>query len=146
MKVWKNLFRKGDKINASEIAVAPGLMLPGAVIVESGSNANGDYVRFGDGTQICFLANVSFESRINTGSGTYADPYRSNIFNWTYPVSFKSYPAISVVTINSLANTPMSTVIRQMSASAASLQGIAMSDVGTDETVMATIIAIGRWK
>lgn len=55
MKVFKNLFGKNDhKIHVDEIAVAPGLLLGGAVIVESGITNDGDgyYVRYGDGTQI----------------------------------------------------------------------------------------------
>ena len=65
MKIWKNLFGKNEKINADEIAVAPGLLLGGAVIVESGSNANGRYVKFGDGTLVC-TREIAFDYTIDT--------------------------------------------------------------------------------
>lgn len=90
MKVFKNLFGKGNKINASEIAVAPNLLLPNAVIVESGSNANGIYVRYGDGTQICTL-------RIDTTDQAITDAYGSLYIGsriWTFPKPFINASAI----------------------------------------------------
>ena len=114
--------------------------------MESGSNANGNYIKWGDGTQICFLANANFGSRINTGSGTYADPYRSNTFTWTYPASFKSLPAVGAIAITSLSNIPTAVIGRNINISNALLQEIAMSSIGTDEAVPATVTAIGRWK
>ncbi|HHT97448.1 MAG TPA: hypothetical protein GXZ90_06110 [Clostridiales bacterium] len=59
MKIWKNLFGNDDKINASEIAVAPGLLLPGAVIVESGDG----YTMWGNGLMI---VEVEFVRAITT--------------------------------------------------------------------------------
>lgn len=80
-KIFKNLFGNGSKIHASEIAVAPGLLLPEAVIVESGNNENGEYVRWGNGLQMCW------------GSGTLS--YSTNFilnFRWTFPKPFISPP------------------------------------------------------
>lgn len=54
MKIFKNLFGNGSKIHADEIAVAPGLLLGSAAIIESGVDTNGKYIKFGDGTMICF--------------------------------------------------------------------------------------------
>ena len=53
MRVLKNLFGDNSKINASEVIVAPGLLLSDAVIVEKGENFNGSWIKFGDGTIIC---------------------------------------------------------------------------------------------
>lgn len=53
MKVFKNLFGRGDKIHVDEIAVAPGLLLGEAVIVESGTNVYGSWLRWGNGLQVC---------------------------------------------------------------------------------------------
>lgn len=61
--------------------------IPTGAIIEQGSNANGTYVRFADGTQICtqhlLAGSITF-----AGAGTLADPYRSLAKNWTYPASF----------------------------------------------------------
>jgi len=48
-------------------------------VIERGSNANGEYVKFADGTLICTLFNkgaVAFNNTSNIG------------FNWTYPMAF----------------------------------------------------------
>jgi hypothetical protein len=58
-----------------------------------GSNANGEYVRYADGTMECWHTIDAGDTRAN-GAGTYADPYRSNAINWTYPASFLSVPAV----------------------------------------------------
>ena|SRR5690606_31393903 len=54
-------------------------------IVEMGSNANGEYVRWENGVQICFVRGVAF-----TGDGT-SDVKTGS---WTHPAAFASPPAI----------------------------------------------------
>lgn len=94
MRVHKNFLETSgqDKIHVDEIAVAPGLLLGGAVIVESGSNANGEYVRWGNGLQVCW-GKKSFTLPPTTHSsstglylvhGSYSDA-----LTITYPKSFK---------------------------------------------------------
>lgn len=54
----------------------------GAAIIARGSNANGEWVRWADGTQVCWINNIS------------ATP-QDGVFSWTYPASFVSKnPAI----------------------------------------------------
>ncbi len=83
MKVFKNLFGNDSKIHVDEIAVVSGLLLGSAVIVESGSNANGEYHRFGDGTQICW--------NFHRLSGYVSNRLRTS---WYYPKAFKTVPAV----------------------------------------------------
>ena len=61
--------------------------VPTGAIIERGSNANGEYVKFADGTMICVSTNRSlvFENASNMRT------------TWTYPASFAS---ISFVTGN----------------------------------------------
>lgn len=62
---------------------AEALYEQGAKIVESGSNTNGRYVRFSDGTQVCTHRLVlSFKShkRLNA--------------TWTYPIAFKPHTVV----------------------------------------------------
>lgn len=54
MRVLKNLLGDGSKIHAGEIQVSDLLNLMESVIVEEGSNDDGDYIRFGSGRQICW--------------------------------------------------------------------------------------------
>lgn len=60
---------------------------PTGAVIESGSNANGEYVRFADGTLICFYDGQS-DTEFAAGATT-------NL-NWTYPSAFKSgtYPMV----------------------------------------------------
>jgi len=53
------------------------------VIISSGSNANGSYVRFGDGTQICYQ---KFDGNLGENSVSAA---------WTFPAAFKSGSVVS---------------------------------------------------
>lgn len=69
MKILKKLFNTSDtKIHIDEIALQIGgapKLLSEAVIVESGSNANGKYIKYGDGTMICYKLNY-YNMSINT--------------------------------------------------------------------------------
>src|SRR5690606_11655606 len=59
-------------------------------IVEQGSNANGEYIRYSNGIQICFLS--VFTSTTSSSGGLAA--------NWTYPAAFIS-PPFTYATVNS---------------------------------------------
>jgi len=82
------------KLPVSGNAVIPGLVgtvsqsggVPTGAIIERGSNANGEYVRFADGTQICFAyreVNLSIDK-------TYGGAYY-NTATWTFPSAFSSF-------------------------------------------------------
>ena len=66
-------------------AVAPGL------IVESGSNSNGHYIRWENGEQVCWIEEVTF-SGITTSDG---EVFHSDRIVWDYPADFVSEPANS---------------------------------------------------
>lgn len=53
-----------------------------SAVVESGSNSNGEYIRFADGTQIC--------THTQTGVASATNATQTN--TWTFPVSFVSSP------------------------------------------------------
>lgn len=82
-------------IDANGKAVIPGVVgtvaqvggVPTGQVVERGSNANGEYVRFADGTQICQIANVAMGS---TQSPSVL--YYSNEVTWTFPAAFANRP------------------------------------------------------
>lgn len=139
MKVHKNFLGTGgqDKIHVDEIAVAPGLLLGGAVIVESGSNADGEYVRFGDGLQICWRR-----------YGTSVPAKTTVTYDWIFPKTFISAPIL-------LCGGGAGTSIRLISygfnlASSATLPNKATAVLYNDHTNAQTIVihmgAIGRWK
>jgi hypothetical protein len=107
----------------------------GGSIIQRGSNSNGEFVRFADGTQICWRRNFSSSNcNISTGEG-----FRSDTNSWTFPVSFSSEPVITFDT----SNTNIWTTSRSNSGTSGSwrLMGF-LSRTG----VSVDAVAFGRWK
>jgi hypothetical protein len=68
---------------AGVLNVPVGLQLAGRNVVESGSNANGNWVRFADGTQLCTFTTGSI------GAGTVVgNSWTSVPATWTFPAAF----------------------------------------------------------
>jgi len=69
----------------------------GTGVIEYGSNANGKYVRFADGTQICWAnltsaINTATENTATTGNQGLTVYIRSAL--WTYPAAFIATPVV----------------------------------------------------
>lgn len=68
--------------------------VPTGAVIERGSNSNGDYVRYADGTQICW-------QRIMTTEGLTDNPH-TNLWvspadiTWTFPAAFSVPPAVTI--------------------------------------------------
>jgi len=68
--------------------------LAGAVIVDSGSNDNGSWVRFGNGLQICWTYVYVWPDA--KPDAAFGNVYRSSVnLLWTYPKAFVEEPAVS---------------------------------------------------
>ena len=66
--------------------------VPTGAVFERGSNANGSYTKFADGTMICYHT-FSVGSIVAAGAGTFDNPYRSNPnVTWTFPAAFSAVP------------------------------------------------------
>jgi hypothetical protein len=77
-------FRRGTLLGA----VSQSAGVPTGAVIERGSNANGQYVRFADGTQICtHFVSVSGAA---TASGQI---FNSPSNTWTFPAGFSNKPA-----------------------------------------------------
>lgn len=103
-------------------------------MIEDGSNADGEYVCFADGTQICWFELSAIN--INFAAGAI---FRSNGMATPFPVAFVSPPAASGEVIsdsNSFAN------VRAYSSSACIISAFRYV-AATGVTVRAG--AIGRW-
>ncbi len=64
---------------------------PTGAVIERGSNANGEFVRFADGTQICTRIGLS-AAAVSTALGAM---FRSADVGWTFPAPFALAPAVS---------------------------------------------------
>jgi hypothetical protein len=111
----------------------------GGHIVESGENANGRYVRFSDGTQICWFYGKKYISINNA----YGDMYQGSI-NLTYPVSYYSKPTAAI------GRTTYGTSASWGSVSAIGAGGLTLRfyDLYSRSAVLTEIsyLAVGRWK
>jgi hypothetical protein len=89
--VWSDTFLQYNQSNiVGTVSQTAGT--PTGAIIQRGSNANGQFARFADGTQICFAE--------RNAAGNASLPF-GNIFwtgsaNWTFPIEFSARPAVSV--------------------------------------------------
>lgn len=110
---------------------------PTGAVIERSSNANGEYVRFADGTQICWINTLSMDAvNTATGNGFTSDTDTT----WTYPAAFNTFGSISGQAINAArwvtfgSATTTSTSVRQQS----------WTNFGSGPE-LARLIAFGRW-
>lgn len=133
------------KLPVTGNAVIPGLVgtvsqsggIATGAVVERGSNANGEYVRFADGTQICSAS---------TGGGVF-------LFTWTFPAAFSAEPHVSAHTHNANLASPFVVHNCQIGVPTVSSVGVRKLYTtyltpgsyldATGESVMC--VAIGRW-
>lgn len=81
---WRNDIAKLlNSLGTAAFADIVGSIADGAII-ERGSNANGEYERFADGTQICWLSSFSMTQN---SSSTFRN-------TWSFPASFISAPTL----------------------------------------------------
>ncbi|SER03948.1 DUF2793 domain-containing protein [Thalassovita taeanensis] len=82
---WSMLYGRDTLVGT----VSQAASVPTGAIIERGSNSNGDYVRFADGTQICTIERIDTSVPIDI---EYLGGYRSVDVSWTYPASFLGVP------------------------------------------------------
>jgi len=109
---------------------------PTGAVIERGTTANGEYIRFADGTQICTA--VLAATGCTTSDGAM---FTSNSASWNFPIAFAAGNAIAVSGSGGAANrfagfdTPTETAVTYK----------ILSTV-TDATALSpTALAIGRW-
>lgn len=142
MNILKNLLGNQSKIHVDEIAVVAGLLLGDAVIVESGSNANGDYVKLGNGWMICFqFKNVNIAIATTEGSARVSD-----VMNWIYPMSFMDRPVV-LTGIHTSSSIPFTSITKNIGTSSVGIQFMYIGSTPYSPfTNSSARFAIGRWK
>ena len=109
--------------------------VPTGAIIERGSNANGEYVKFADGFMFCTHEAVSQDCTTADGG-----VFRSSAAgSWTYPASFAEPPFVG--------GAVSGTTIRWVTCNAAStLAAFRQFSGQSSSTVLATrLFAVGRW-
>ena len=107
--------------------------------IESGSNANGRYIKYADGTMICWKQ-VSYNGAVNDASGAlYAS---SNIDLGNFPIAFIEEPNIQV----SASALGLMSGARNASASSAGITNLYRTTSVASMFFVVKVFAIGRWK
>ena len=110
-------------------------------ISESGENANGRYVRFDDGTQICtYIATVTDQAITDT----YGSLYQGGR-TWYFPALFASDPVVISGTFKWGSSASWGTCNRS-SVSSADLRVYDITSRASGENTILKFAAIGRWK
>ena len=103
-------------------------------IIESGDNANGYYVRFADGTQVCFGLSIVSANNSDTVTGS-----------WTFPAEFIETACVSVLAAGSIGGGGFTTTFASQTDFGVTFYMFGLGGVRTG-TQNAYCIAIGRWK
>lgn len=136
------------KLPVTGNAVIPGLVgtvsqsggVPTGAVIERGSNANGEYVRFADGTQICKARYFETSSLTVTVSANTL----STANTWSFPAAFVgTVPAVQYAITNVTSTQAHTTTLSTNSSDLSSAQVAVLSNVA--QTYRMSAIAIGRW-
>lgn len=113
--------------------------IPYGTIVETGSNANGNYIKYANGTMICYN-NISQTVNITS---SYEGEYYVGTGTINYPVSFVAVPTVTVT----LAQNSALLRFNFTSLYADRFNGyISKLQSKSNVNVIIQYIAIGRWK
>ncbi|MBT9158864.1 MAG: hypothetical protein DDT26_00112 [Dehalococcoidia bacterium] len=134
-----------SRLAGSAIAGASGLF-------EWGFNSNGQFMRFRDGTLMCWHVQQTETLIMNHGSGTFANPWHAYV-NWTFPIAFSGAYVFNVNAFvpTNFAYGPRSalTVAGPLRKNAWAVNDICvykMSSDPTNEFLFVELFAIGRWQ
>ena len=136
--------RNWDKIEAHMADYAAHLAESSSKhITESGSNENGNYIRFDDGTQICWKAEMISSENLLAGS---------HEFTWVFPVAFSETYNYCSLNIGVVGETYFPRVdkvlLRRVSGSPDRTSCVGYVRLHSDMGASTTFrwLAIGRWK
>lgn len=130
--------RSGLQLGSAAIADVVGLISSGAII-EQGSNANGGYTKFADGTMICTRTVDNTDTVSSAATGMFI----GSTFTWIYPQAFYGAPVFAG---SSKAPNAVSFLCTNFSsASQASYFNVAAASQ-VSRVYTTWMIAVGRWK
>lgn len=142
--VWQRWYKTFDN-NSIIGPVTQASGLPTGAIIERGNNSQGSYVRYADGTQICWIT-VSTGAAVNlahAGGAFYGSPA---IYPLTYPAPFISVPTVTASASLFGSTTGVVWVAGYEQPEVNGWGGwLALSTVATGSYANIRLIAVGRW-
>lgn len=127
---WNTLFHARNILGT----VSQSSGIPTGAIIERGSNANGEYVRFADGTQICTFTGLANPANLTAGS-----IFKSSSLTWTFPAAFIANPTVSG------ASESINRWVDAYGATAATALVTQFTHTSSAASINAQLMAIGRW-
>jgi len=113
--------------------------LGGVAIAAKGSNSNGKYTKFADGTMICEVTKTTTEQNNGATAGGF---YTSDNYTWTYPVAFHSVPRV-VANQRGGHNNAIAAKTTSESTSAATFLTLSVNSTGNSQEI--SLLAYGWW-
>lgn len=115
-------------------------------IIESGSNANGNYVKYADGTMICYKTEI-VTTALNKAWGSLYQAQDDVILLGNYAQTFLDVPHIQA-TVNNKQNGSGAIIARIADSTTTSFGGIVLLRPVSTQSVNYNIdlMAIGKWK
>lgn len=115
--------------------------LASKAIIESGSNTNGIYIKYGDGTMICYNNKIFSNVPMTTATGAL---FTTGELSWTYPIKFIQMPSVSIIPrATNIKLFPQQLDIQLTDELRLSLTGPVSTTLGN---IVINFTAIGRWK
>jgi hypothetical protein len=135
-----NMTRGGSQVYSRDnilATVSQSAGVPTGGIIERGSSANGEYVRYADGTMIC----VNYSAGNQSTSTAAGSIFRAtNASTWTFPSTFAVAPVVSGMADDNLARW-----VSLGSPSTTSVTFRQMNFENDANTEITRLMAIGRW-
>lgn len=123
---------------------------PSGALIERGSNSNGQYVRYADGTQICWHEINVGKVDAGGGAGTRDDPYYSTNISWTYPAAFVDDDIGVSLHVEGKTHllsdrSMLATYFSRTTTNLNSVRVYSLNSNASTEDVIVPMTAIGRW-
>ncbi|MFG8346173.1 hypothetical protein ACEOPV_19675, partial [Pseudomonas aeruginosa] len=122
-------------------AVSQSSGVPTGAVIERGSNANGEYIRLADGTQICWFNASVTDQAVDSPYGSLFTGTRG----WSFPATFVGSPTVSVGLFRWGTGAGWGTVGGVASTTSVTLRIFDISSRATGTATAISAIATGRW-
>ncbi|WCO82116.1 hypothetical protein vBPpSSYP_134 [Pseudomonas phage vB_PpS_SYP] len=134
---WDKLIGRADLLGT----VSQTSGVPTGAVIERGSNTNGEYIRFADGTQICWMSISVTDQAISNAYGTLFQGVRT----WNFPMPFSAAPTTTPGAFRWGSSASWAGVASAGTGSSVSLRGFDISSRAAGTSTDISAIAIGRW-
>lgn len=128
-----------DDIEIEEVTGTDNLKLN--IIYDSGSNSNGNWIKYSDGTMICWDRKIVYDQAIDTSYGNAFQGTR----NITYPVNFISQPSAQCSCFHWGTSASWGSVL-STTTSTLTVRGCDFFSRAIGTSCEISWIAIGKWK